>query len=221
MKTNFLLLCLLLLSFMAYAQQTSLSDSSAKRAFIGASISSAGYQVMGKPKYDFIGGVTPFLSVYYGYKVSKRATIQAGIGYGGNEIKGGSMSRFISPDSVYDKESYQRIRALVFPVTFKFTPFNPGKRLQLYANASITPVLGHIKARATESYKGEITTVLYDEETTSLTLITTAGLTLNYRINQRLDGYVDGLLFYKNLNFQRPDRYYKPKSIGLGVNYKL
>ena len=131
------------------------------------------------------------------------------------------MSRFISPDSIYDKESYQLLRAIVFPVTLKFTPFNPNKRLQIFANASIAPVFGHIKAKATENYKGEISTVLYDEETTSLTLISTAGLTLNYRLSKRLDGYIDGLLWYKNLNFQRPDPYYKPKSVGVGLNYRL
>jgi opacity protein-like surface antigen len=218
MKTILLITALFLATLNANAQNQTSSDSTAGRSFIGASISTVSYPVMGKPEYGFTGVVNPYLNLYYGYKLSKRATIQLGLGYGYNEVKWVTLSRVVSRDSIYSGEYYQKINALVLPVTFKFTPFNPNKRLQLYANASIAPVLGHIEARATESYRGEMTEVLYDEKTTSLTLVANAGLTLNYKLSQRLDGYVDGSLWSNNLSSRRN---YKGVSVGIGVNYRL
>ncbi|WP_242921480.1 hypothetical protein [Pontibacter liquoris] len=211
-------------SFSVFAQHVPELDSAESKFFVGIVVSNTSYPIMGEHKYEFFGSITPFVNINYGYKLTKRATIQLGIGYGGNEMKGGTMSRYISPDSVYDKESYQQIRAIVLPVTFKFTPFNPYKRLQLYANASVAPVFGHIKARATENYKGEVSTVLYDEQSMTFDLVATAGLTLNYKISKSLTGYVDAILLYKNFDFQRPPapgRYLENKSAVIGLNYNL
>lgn len=93
--------------------------------------------------------------------------------------------------------------------------------MQLYANASLVPVLGHIKARATESLNGS-SNVLYDEEMYSLNVIATGGLTLSYKFSDRLDAYIDAVLLYKNFNFDRPNRrFYENKSVGIGINYSL
>ena len=75
MKIFFSIILFSLFSITAKAQQLPSPDSTEKRTFVGVGLSTTGYQVMGKTKFDFIGGVTPFLNVYYGYKVSKRATI--------------------------------------------------------------------------------------------------------------------------------------------------
>lgn len=220
MKSLIITLTISLISFAANAQQTSLPDSTEKRTFIGIGLSSTAYQVMGKPKYRIVTGVIPFATLHYGYKLSKRATIQAGIGYGGNESVGYSL-RYISPDSVYDEKYTQIVRALVLPITFKFTPFDIRKRLQLYGNASITPVIGHVKAKAEETFEGS-TNILYDEKMPSVTVIATAGLTLNYKLSKRIDIYADGNLLYHNFRFKRANRrWLDDASAGIGINYRL
>lgn len=202
------------------AQQLPTPDSTESRFFVGIGLNITHYPIMGDLKYKYFVGIKPFANINYGYRLSKRATIQLGIGYGANK---GSVTygRYVSADTIYEETNYQHIRGIVLPVTLKFTPFNPNRRLQLYANASLAPIFGHIKAKASESYEG-ITTVLYDEQSSTFDIVATAGLTLNYKISKRLDGYIDGILFYKNLNFQRPARrVYENKSVGIGINYNL
>lgn len=153
MKTNLIFLCLLLIAYASNAQHATWSDSTEKRPFIGAELSTTGYYVIGKPKYEVMMGVMPYLTAHYGYQLSKRTIIQAGIGYGANE---GTVysSRYVSADSVYDVRSTQDIKALVIPVTLRYTPFNTKKRLQLYMHATLAPVIGHIKASSTENLDG-------------------------------------------------------------------
>jgi len=40
---------------------------------------------MGEHKYQSFGGIIPAANFYYGYKLSKRATVQLDIGYGANK----------------------------------------------------------------------------------------------------------------------------------------
>ncbi len=154
MKAFFSILLLIFISFAANARQLSSTDSTENKIFIGAGLSSTVYEVMGKPKYLLVNGVIPVVNVHFGYRISKRSTIQVGLGYGINELKGSYLSRYVSADSIYDGVHEQNTQAVVVPITLKLTPFAPYKRLQLYANASIVPVLGHIKARASESLYG-------------------------------------------------------------------
>jgi hypothetical protein len=192
-----------------------------KKSFIGVGLSNTGYYVAGKRKYEVMGGVMPFLTLHYGYRLSKRATFQLGVGYGRNEMSLYGGGTYVSPDSVSSIESHQNIRAIVFPLTLKYTPFNPYKRFQLYGNVSLAPVIGNIKARATENYRNS-STQLYDEEMSSITVIATAGLTLNYRLNNKLSLFADGILFYKNFQFDRPNpNFLDYASAGVGLNYRL
>ena len=203
--------------------QAQQQDSTESKFFVGVGLSTTGYQVMGKPKYLVVRGIAPIVNVYFGYQLSKRSTLQVGLGYGMNETSNWYNNRYVSGDSVVDnyEEHSQNIKAVVVPVTFKFTPFNPDKRLQLYANASMVPVLGHIKARASEDVDGS-TTLIYDEKMYSVSMIATAGLTLNYRFSKRLDAYIDGILFYKNFQFDRPNpNFLDYASAGIGLNYRL
>ncbi|MHA6248680.1 outer membrane beta-barrel protein [Pontibacter sp. CAU 1760] len=219
MKT-LLSLLLLLCSLTATAQSSPAPDSTESRYFVGLSLSSNSYPVMGDRKYKTFGSIIPIANVYYGYRLSKRATVQVGIGYGVNGGSGYGID-YISADSVYHTYDYQRLRGIAVPITFKFTPFNPHKRLQLYAHASIAPIFGHIKARATRELDGA-ETVLYDEQSMTFDLIATGGLTLNYRLSKRLDLYADATLLYKNFYFSRPAwNYYEGKSAGIGINYNL
>lgn len=208
------LLCfflVLFLSLTATAQRSPSPDSTESRYFVGMSLSSTSYPIMGDRKYESFGGILPIANVYYGYKLSKRSTVQLGIGYGANELEAFSST----------KHRYHRIRGIALPLTFKYTPFNPHRRLQLYVNASIAPVFGHIKAKATEEIDG-VPTLLYDEQSPTFDLVATAGFTLNYSISKRLDLYADVILLYKNFYYNRPAwNYYQGKSAGVGVNYRL
>lgn len=219
MKQSFLLI-LLLSSFAVMAQETPALDSTVSKSFIGASVSSASFSVMGKPKYESIGNIVPIANLYYGYRLSKRATIQLGFGYGANTLNSASL-RYVNQDTIYTVVKSQEVRGVILPLTLKFTPFNPYRRLQVYINASLTPVIGHIKARATEELEG-YTKTLYDEEISTFDLIATGGFTVNYKLNERLDLYADAIFLYKNLNYEKPFRnHYEGKSVGVGLNYNL
>lgn len=199
--------------------QSSESETAASKSFIGAGLSTTGYYLIGKPKYEYITGVTPYLTIHYGYTLSKRATLQIGLGYGANESTL-STTRYVSADEIYEVQKTQNIKAAVVPITLKFTPFSPHRKLQLYANATVAPTVGYIKASASESMEGN-TMELYNEETSAFNVVATGGLTLNYKMTSRLDGFVDGMLFYKNLHSRGTLHNQKPMSVGIGLNYKL
>ena len=199
--------------------QNAEGEASTSKSFIGASFSTTGYYLIGKPKYEYITGVTPFLTIHYGYTLSKRATIQAGLGYGANESSH-YTTRYVSPDEVYEVQKTQDIKAVIVPITLKFTPFNPYRKLQLYVNATLAPTVGRIRASAIESIEGK-SLELYNEETSAFNVVATGGLTLNYKMTSRLDGFVDGMLFYKNLHSRGALHNQKPMSVGIGLNYKL
>ncbi|MCX2740483.1 outer membrane beta-barrel protein [Pontibacter anaerobius] len=219
MKTSFLTLLLLLSSFAAVAQQASNPDSTDNKFFVGVGLSNTSYPIMGELKHESFSAIKPFVIVNFGYRLNKRTAIQIGLGYGANEINGYTTA--VSNGKYGNFHKYQRIRGVVTPLTLKWTPFNPYKRLQLYANASLAPVFGHMKTRATETYDEDIT-VLYDEKFYTFDLVATAGLTLNYRLNKRIDLYADGILFYKNFFFEpRSSSIYEGKSVGAGLNYNL
>ncbi len=219
MRTILLVTALFLVTLNANAQHISSPDSSEKRTFIGAELSTTGYYVIGKPKYMFKMGVMPYLTVHYGYQLSKRASIQAGIGYGANM---GTIysSRYASADSVYDVTGTQDIKALVMPVTLRFTPFNPQKRLQLYMHATLAPVIGHIKASSSESFDGN-TKEVYNENYNSLNVVATAGLSADYKISNRYTGFINSTLFYQNLHKRGRVHQSQPFYFGIGVNYNL
>ncbi|NDK54763.1 hypothetical protein [Pontibacter fetidus] len=111
------------------------------------------YDAVGTPEYRMPALDVPFIHLSYIQRLSDRANLQIGIGYGMNEAQQAGVSRHIKADSIYMKETYQHLSAVAIPFTFKWTPFNPGKRLQFYGSASFTPLYRHIKARATESLK--------------------------------------------------------------------
>lgn len=189
--------------------------------FIGIGLNNTQYPIMGEPKHESFSTIIPMVNVNVGYQLNKRTTIQIGVGYGANEING------VGTGSLRDGElgmsyRYQHIRGIVTPLTLKWTPFNTYKRLQLYANASLAPIFGHMKARATDVY-GEDVILLYDDKFYTFDLSATVGLTLNYKINKRFEGYIDGILMNKNLYFQRPTTSFftQQASIGIGLNYRL
>ncbi|WP_299758851.1 outer membrane beta-barrel protein [uncultured Pontibacter sp.] len=220
MKINLLALFLLLSPFAVVAQQTSNPDSTENKFYIGIELSNTPYPIMGELKHESFSSIMPIVQANFGYRLNKRTIVQVGLGYGANEINGHGTGS-LRDGKLSMIQDHQRIRGVVTPLTLKWTPFNPYKRLQLYANASLAPVFGHMKARATETYDEDVT-VLYDDKFYTFDLVATAGLTLNYRLSKRIDLYADGILFYKNFFFEpRSSSLYESKSVGVGLNYNL
>lgn len=219
MKAFLCLVFIFSLGFTSFAQQTPIADSTVSRSVLGIELSTVAYEVKGKPKYKATNSIVPFVALNYGYRLNKRTILQVGLGYGVNALKSYS-SRFVSADSIYDVIREQHTHAFVTPVTLKFTPFNPHRRLQLFANASVVPVFGRIEAKESESF-GDAQTILYDETISSVTMIATVGLTLNYKISKRLDGYLDGLVWYKNLSYKSAEAFKNTIPVKLGLNYNL
>ncbi len=175
---------------------------------------------MGEAKHESFSAIMPIVNANFGYIVSKRATVQIGIGYGANEINGYGTGSLRNGE-IGEVYKYQYIQGVVTPLTLKWTPFNPHKRFQLYINASLAPIFGHMETRSTETHGNDVT-VYYDEKFYTFDLVATAGLTLNYKLSKRINLYADGILFYKNFNFEsRSSSIYEGKSIGIGLNYNL
>ncbi|WP_299758852.1 hypothetical protein [uncultured Pontibacter sp.] len=113
MKTLLLSIVFSLSALAAVAQQAPNPDSNSTKGktFVGASISTTGYYVAGKAKYKVMAGVMPYLNIHYGYRLSKRATIQAGLGYGANEVTSYGTRFVLADSSHYETRQTQNIRA--------------------------------------------------------------------------------------------------------------
>ncbi|WP_162056173.1 outer membrane beta-barrel protein [Pontibacter pamirensis] len=210
-------------SVQAQQQGASEPPSKVKReTFVGVGISVVPYEAVGNPKYrDMHGLGLPFITLHYGYRLSKRTSIQVGLGYGFNEMSMGGTSRYIKADSIYMKQSQQSISAVIAPIRLNYTPFNPNRRLQLSGHVSIAPVYRHIQARSTESLNGGSEPIeLYNDNSSSFTVVATAGLALSYRLSNRLSVYGEGTLSYFNFESQNA-RTLKNGSKGIGINYRL
>lgn len=105
------------------------------------------------------------------------------------------------------------------PVTLQYTPFNPDKRLQLYATAKFVPVFGSTNIRGIKSYAG--TSTISEREGSGISAFFIGGLLLKYKINDRLDAYIEGNLLYKDLRCNSNYANSRPMSLGLGLDYKL
>lgn len=221
MQKTYTLFLALLLSLPAIAQQKEPSQTAAtpkNNFFVGGMISSIGYDVKGKTKYGSLG-VSPSLLVHVGYQISERASIQVGLGYGKDVFFRNSFRRY-SSDSIYVAHKMSQVKALVTPITLKITPFNPQKRLQLYANTALVPLIGSIRANSNEIRNSEFKR-LYNEHIYSFNLVATAGLTVNYRFNSRFDAFIDSELVSISLHDLKKPAFDNHIPLGIGINYRL
>jgi hypothetical protein len=204
----------------AFAQQqaTDESTSTQSKIYLGASLSNISYMMI-KDQPRESGSFSPIVFLNAGYQLNKRTILQVGVGYDQSKFDGTAIY-YKSADSTIYLNDYRQTRGLAIPLTVRFTPFNPDKKLQLYGTASIIPVYGTIKAHRTEEMDG-IKNTTYDADVSVFNLIGTAGVMLNYRISGRLDGYIEGNLGYKNLSKFSNYANSRPRSIGIGLNYKL
>lgn len=170
------------------------------------------------------GSIEPVVFPHIGYRLTPRLNVQVGVGYGKDNLEYGS-SYFESQEDeengiVTFETVHNNTKGWAVPVTVEFTPFNPHKRLQLYVTASIVPTYGSNYHDAIRR-RGGSSTVLKQDEGSGFNTFFIGGLLLKYRINNRLDAYLEGNLLYKHLGKQSDYADSKPKSLGLGLNYKL
>ena len=216
MKTLPAVLFLMLFSLAAVAQRSAPADTTARKFFVGVGASNASYHLQFDNK-SLHGRFTPVSTVYAGYKFNSKLSLQIGFAYGARNLNS-SATYYKSVDStIYLNQSY-RTQGFSMPITLRYNLLNLSQRLQFYGTASLIPTYGTAHQKHTETLDGN-TTVTYNSKGSGFNLITTAGIGLNYRISNRLDGYGELLLLNRNLaTFNiRPTQ----PNFGIGLNYRL
>jgi hypothetical protein len=217
-----ILLIILLFSSTVQAQQQDPegpSTSQNKKLYVGIDLSNVSYTLLYND-FGKGGGVTPWITPHVGYRLTPRLNVQVGIGYNKSEFDMGGIYREDGDTELTHEHRYRTTRGWVFPVAIQFTPFNPSRRFQFYATAKFVPTVGSTKHQHAKDRAG-VTTVLSEEKYSGVNTIFIGGLLLKYSISRRFDVYLEGNLLYKN--FKRTSLYeaYRPKSLGLGVDYKF
>lgn len=221
MKTLFLSF-ILSISTLAVIAQTNPDSTSKhlKRVFIGVELSSISY-TMWNPAKEVGGGVTPVAHINAGYKLTKSLNLQMGITYGRKNVDELSGIYYGENDTIINHYRARKIQALAVPITAQFTPFgaHQNHRLRLSATASFVPILGSSWHQQSEEFEGQ-REITYEGEDSGVYAIVTAGLQLNYKISNRLDGFGKINLYYKNVGHYS---YYATmaRSVGIGLNYNL
>ncbi len=220
---------LLLLPFASMAQRADPDAAIQRRFYAGVGLSSISYHIYYKePKtsgYLPSGYFVPF-AANFGYRLSDKATLQVGIAYGADKSQD---SWFPGGQDTLLYEMASRTRVVAVPVAARVTVFKVYKRFPVYATGTIMPAYGITRLKTIETRGTE--TTASQERDSGLNVFTTAGLGFNYRLSNRLQGYVEILPFKYNLtgrNSRDLDweqhastsrRLYK--SLGAGVNCSL
>lgn len=229
MRTNLIFL-FLLFSLEAVAQQPDTAASNRSRFYVGVSFSTVSHHIYYKnPKgaQEVTSGYFAPLAINFGYQLNERASVQAGLAYGGSSDHNNWSPG--SPDTLmYD--SYSNTHVLAVPVTMRYVLFKVFRRFQLYGTGTIMPAFGTTKFKRIETRQDDISTVL-DVRDTGMNTFVTAGLGLNYKISKRFSGIIEYHGFKYNLTGNN-SFYYDwdqgftgflriSKSVGVGFNYSL
>lgn len=209
------------------AQQPTEPTLSEEKLYIGASVTNIEYHIYYKEKKGTgsvrSGYFTP-ITVALGYKVSERASVQMGIGYGGDrhetEWTGGTA------DNPVLMSAHSRTYAMALPVSGHFILFKAFRRLPVYGTASLIPALGITKSQVIENG-----IIVSDTKDTGMDMFATAGVGFNFKISKRFTGFMEYLFFKRNLTGKN-SYYYDwnqdapllnriTKSLALGINYGL
>lgn len=220
MKGFILILLLLLLSFTSMAQQADTANTTGSRYFVGVGASTIGYNL--EYKHEPKGGDSrPIATVYVGYKLNRRASVQIGFSYAGNRSNNEYIYVEAQDKLIYHSE-ISHTRAVAIPVTFKYGIFYPFRRLQFYGTAFITPIISTTSLKKTER-RDDVTTLTYNAKASGFNAYLTAGLGLNYSISKRLDGYGEIHLLNRSFNrgLAKKDEYPYPGSLAIGLNYNF
>ncbi len=222
MKHYFITFCCLLAAFSLQAQtQDSIKTAIpfSKKLYIGVGLSNISYMLVHKSP-AISGSVEPWVTPHIGYKVTPRLDVQIGIGYGKDkEHYGTKFYENKDDDELTYWDEYNTTWGLTVPLAVHFSPFNPNKRLQLYATTKVVTVFGATNIKSIEK-RADVATVS-EIEGSETNIFFIGGLLLKYKINKHFDTYVEGNFIYKDLRHNNNYANSRPLSIGIGLNYNL
>ncbi|TPE42556.1 hypothetical protein [Pontibacter mangrovi] len=193
-----------------------------RKLFVGVEANSVSYMLMFNSKTG--GSIEPIVTPHIGYKINQRLSVQLGLGYGKDKLDFGG--------TYYANEEDQQKHVLTFenrknttsgwvvPVNFQFTPFNPNRRIQLYATASLVPTYGETDWTFTRK-RAEATTVLEQRHGSGFNSFFIGGLLLKYKWGSRLEANAKVNLLYRHLGKFSEYAESKPLSLGIGIDYRL
>lgn len=225
-------LLFLFYSWNSTAQTLDVQNNQKEKFFVGLSTNTISYHIYYKNRTTSgevrSGYFTP-LFIHFGYNLSARASLQLGLGYGGdNDKRNFSIKGASGSDVVYNFES--RTQVVAIPLTVRYTFLNANKKLPLFGVASLLPAFGRTKSIGTENH-ADISTIIHNAKDRGVNIFATAGLGFNYKIKNHFSGYTELLLFKKNLTGDNSFYYDWEyghsltrrlfKSLGLGINYNL
>lgn len=215
-------ICLLsVLSTQAQEQDSVKLSATENKLYVGIGLSNISYMLVHDGLGNVSGSIEPWITPYVGYRLTPRLNVQIGIGYGkSKEHFGAEYYESQDNEGLTYWNTYNTTWGVTVPVTLQFTPFNPNKRLQLYATAKFVTVFGSTEIQGVKRYAG--TSTVSEGEGSEVNAFFVGGLLLKYKINERLDAYVEGNFLYKDL--RRKNNNYansRPMSLGLGLDYKL
>ncbi|GAA4295357.1 outer membrane beta-barrel protein [Nibribacter koreensis] len=208
MKYVSLLASFLIISFLASAQEQDSANTGNYKFYVGVGLPNFQYQVSydDSPKKTlFLSGEFLPIDIHFGYKISRRASVQLGLAYGRRTRESQTYGTPLNGNgqTVYH-DYYERTRGFGIPVTGRFVFLNANRKMPIYVVAAVTPafISSHFSETTTEN---NVTTTLYDEHNKGMDLFANAGFGLNYRVQRRLNGNVEFLLFKRNLTSQNFD----------------
>ncbi|AMM51886.1 hypothetical protein TH61_12835 [Rufibacter sp. DG15C] len=210
LRLLFLLSFSLLTSSVASAQEQDSSNTLNHKFYVGVEFPNFQYRIFYDDSPDkprFISGEFLPIDLHIGYKITRRASAQLGLAYGGRTRESQTYGVPLNGNgqTVYH-DYYDRTRGIGIPVTGRFVLLNANKKIPIYAVGTVTPafIFSHFRETTTEN---KVTTILYDEHYKGMDVYTTAGFGLSYRVQKRLNGNVEFLLFKRNLTSRNFDLY--------------
>lgn len=230
MKTNLILLYLVLLSATVYGQEDS-SSVQQDRLYFGLGLTTVTYHIYYNdsklPPDVKAGYFTPVL-FNVGYQLNNKFRVQIGLGYGGSKDKlEWSLNHRNTDTAQYSTSTKTHVIAI--PVSAHLVLFKALKRFPVYATGSVLTAYGSTRANVIETVNGEPSSQNFKES--GVNLFAAAGFGFNYRISTRLMGYTEWLPFKENLTGQNSFHYdweqFSSKgrrffrSFSVGINYKL
>ena len=225
MRYFIVILSLLFCSYSVNAQQAISNDTSENRLYVGAGLSTTSYVLEfsnSSAGNGSIGGsLEPIITVHLGYNISRRLNLQLGLGYD-KDIEESNVQYFADENDT--ELTYRNFKltskGVIVPISAQFAPFNLKKRLQFLINLTIAPTLGSVELSNIER-RSSTTTVLADSKESGINVFFVGGILLKYKLSNRFDTYLEGNILYKNLHRNSMYANSRPKSVGIGLQYKF
>lgn len=219
-RLTIIFILILLFSETSWCQVNTIADTLSRPFYIGINGLAIGYDLEYKnePKG---GNIQPYTSIYFGYNITKRIRIQAGVWYGTDSRDFGSVY-VESADKLIYYSDISKTKGVGVPITADLVLFYPFKKLQFYGTAMLTPMYSTTLAEKSETRDG-VKTITYREKTSGINTYLTGGLGIKYPVSKRFDTYFNYYVISRNFNrgLRPRDEYPYPGSLALGFNYNL